>query len=275
MKYYILITALLWALTSRAQLQLPAQSPGAQITQTIGLTEVEISYSRPSARDRVIFGPDGLLPNGEFWRVGANAATKITFSGDVYIDDNLLAKGSYTLLAKPGVKTWTLNWYSYTTTDWNDYVSIAPLLSLKATVQQTATAIESLELHFQDITMNSAKLLLEWERSRFEIPIRVDEKEKIAKDIIQTLVGPDIFDYYAAALYLHENQTELERALEYVQKVTASPKALFFVVTREALILQDLGRTTAAKKVAERGIALSRKAGNKDFIRMNMKIINQ
>lgn len=273
MKHIILITALIAAMTAHAQLRLPAQSPSASLKQTIGLTEVEISYSRPSARERAIFGE--LLPYKEFWRVGANAATKITFSGDVLVDGKVLKKGSYSILAKPEAETWKLNWYEHTSGDWNDYIEAKPALQIQVPVNKRDSALESLELHFQDITMDSATLLLEWERSQLEIPIRVDEKEQIAKDIIQTLAGPDIFDYYAAALYLHENQTELERALEYIQKVTESPKAMFFVVTREALILEDLGKIKEAKKVAERALVLSQKVDNKDFIRMNQKIINQ
>ena len=273
MKQIILITALFVAMTAYAQLRLPAQSSSASVKETIGLTEVEIYYSRPSAKERVIFG--GLLPFNEFWRVGANLATKITFSGDVLVDGKVLKKGSYSLLAKPNSKTWKLNWYRYTSSDWNDYVEAEPVLQVLVPALHTDTAIESFEIHFQNITMESAKLVLEWERSRLEILILVDEKKQIAADIIKTLAGPDIFDYYAAALYLHENQTELARALEYIQKVTESPKALFFVVTREALILQDLGKLKEAKKVAERALALSQKVGNKDFIRMNLKIINQ
>ncbi|MFK7814002.1 MAG: DUF2911 domain-containing protein [Maribacter sp.] len=273
MKHIIFITALFVAMTTYAQLRLPAQSPSASVKQTIGLTEVEISYSRPSVRERAIFGE--LLPYNEFWRLGANAATKITFSGDVLIDGNLLKRGSYSFLTKPEAKTWKLFWYEYSSGDWNDYVEVEPVLKMEVPVNKRESALESLELHFQDITMESATLLVEWERSRLEIPIRVDEKEQIAKDIIQTLAGPDIFDYYAAALYLHENQTELERALEYIQKVTDSPKAMFFVVTREALILKDLGKKEEAIKVAERALKLSKKVDNKDFIRMNQKIINQ
>jgi len=55
MKNFILITAILAAMTTHAQLQLPAQSPSAIVKQTIGLTEVEISYFRPSARDLYFF----------------------------------------------------------------------------------------------------------------------------------------------------------------------------------------------------------------------------
>ncbi len=273
MKNYILITALLAATTVHAQLRLPAQSPSAMVKQTIGLTEIEISYSRPNARERIIFGE--LLPYKEFWRVGANAATKITFSGDVLVDGKILKKGSYTLLALPEAETWKLNWYGYTTADWNDYVVTEPVLQLQLPVNNREKSLESLELHFQDITLDSATLLLEWERTLLKIPIQVNEKEQILKRIDRTIAGPSSFDYYFAALYLHESQTDLETALTYIQKVTTSKDALFFQVSREAFILHDLGKIAAAKAVAERALELSRKAANKDFIRMNLKIINQ
>lgn len=273
MKNYILTLALFMGLLANAQLRLPAQSPAATVKQTIGLTEVEISYSRPSARQRTIFG--NLLPYNEFWRVGANAATKLIFSGDVLIDGNLLEKGSYTILIKPSTTKWQLYWYKYDSSDWNSYTDLNPVLQLEVPVTKRTTALESLELHFQDVTLSSATLLVEWERSTMKIPIQVNEKEKIQKAIARTLSGPSSFDYYFAGLYLHEAQTDLETALDYIQKVTASDDALFFQVSREALILQDLGKTKAAKKVAERGLELSQKAGNNDFIRMNLKIINQ
>lgn len=273
MKNYIIVLVLFGTQIINAQLRLPVQSPSATIKQTIGLTEVEISYSRPSTRDREIFGD--LLPYNEFWRVGANSTTKIIFSGDVLIDGNELKKGAYTILAIPGTKTWKLNWYEHTSGDWNDYVEAKPVLKIELPVKQRNSALESLEIHFQDITMDSTTLLLEWERSRLEILISVDEKERILKSIDRTLSGPGSFDYYFAALYLHESQIQLNKALEYIQKVTSSDKALFFQVTREALILRDLNRTTEARKVAERALELSQEAGNKDFIRMNQKIINQ
>lgn len=79
----------------------------------------------------------------------------------------------------------------------------------------------------------------------------------------------------AGALFERYKETAFPVAFAYIQKVTDSPKAVFFVVTREALILQDLKRPAAAKKVTQSALELSRKADNKDFIRMNLKIINQ
>ena len=275
MKKYILFTVIFWSLTSYAQLKTPAQSPSAKISQNIGLTEIEIEYSRPSARGRVIFGENGLLPNGEFWRVGANAATKISFSEDILIKDNILKQGVYTILAKPSAQTWELNWYTYDGTNWNSYVEKEPILRLKLPVYKTATLIETMQLSFQDVTMDRANLVLAWELTTIKIPLRVDEKERILKTISSTLSGPNSFEYYQAALYLHETQTNLEDALTYIQKVTTQDNALFFQVTREALILRDLNRNKEAVSVANRALVLSKKAGNNDFVKLNQQLIEE
>lgn len=275
MKHQLLILALLGALTAHAQLRLPAQSPSATLKQAIGLTELEISYSRPSMRERQIFGPEALLPHGAPWRVGANAATKITLSDQVSVDGTLLPEGAYTLLAWPGPKTWRLSWYAYDSTDWTVYMDLKPVLELEIPIVKNNTEVETLEFRFQEVSMNSAVLLIEWERIQVRIPLRVDEEKKIARALKRSLNGPSQFDYYFAALYLHESQTDLERALTYIQKVTDSDTAQFFQVSREAMILNDLGQTQAAKKVAQRGLELSQKAGNNDFVRINRKIIDQ
>ena len=56
----------------------PQASQHAVVKQRIGLTEIEIDYSRPNKNKRDIFG--GLVPWDKVWRTGANGATKIKFS---------------------------------------------------------------------------------------------------------------------------------------------------------------------------------------------------
>ena len=58
-------------------LKFPVASPPASVPDQIGLTNVEIQYGRPGVKGRTIFGD--LIPYGELWRTGANAATRITF----------------------------------------------------------------------------------------------------------------------------------------------------------------------------------------------------
>lgn len=273
MKTTLCTMALFAALISYAQLRLPAQSPISIVNQKIGLTDIEIEYSRPSARSRVIFGENGLLPLNEMWRVGANNATKITFSKDVFVAGKLIDKGSYAILATPGDTSWKLFWYAYASTDWNDYVEKIPVLELEVQVFQNETYIETLDLRFQELTMDSCSLWLSWERTLLKIPIHLDEQEVVNRNISRTLSGPSMFDYYRSALYLHETQTTLDKALEYIQAATQNEAATFFMITREALILQDLGKKAQAQLVAKKALQLSKEAGNKDFIRINQKII--
>jgi tetratricopeptide (TPR) repeat protein len=274
MKKYIAILVFFTTMVN-AQLKTPSLSPASKITQTIGLTEVEVEYSRPSVKGRVIFGETGLLPNNNFWRTGANTATKISFSKTVMVGGNELEKGVYTILTVPNEKKWEIRWYKYDSTNWNTYTEKSPLFMIEVPVIKNTELIETLEIHFKSITMSSADLLIEWEYKKVVIPIEVDESKEILKSIERQLNGPSDFDYFKAALYLHEAQRDLTKALQYIQKVTKSDKALFFQVTREALILRDLNRFKEAKNVAKRGLKLSKKAKNNDFIQLNKKIIEE
>ncbi|MGG8496286.1 DUF2911 domain-containing protein [Tenacibaculum sp. TC6] len=274
MKKYIAI--LIFSTTvANAQLKTPSLSPASKIVQTIGLTEVEVEYSRPSVKGRAVFGNTGLLPNNNFWRTGANTATKISFSKAVIVGGNELEKGAYTILTVPNEKKWEIRWYKYESTNWNTYIEKTPLFTIEVPVIENTELIETLEIHFKNITMSSADLVIEWEHKKVVILIEVDESKEILKSIGRQLNGPSDFDYFNAALYLHEAKGDLTKALEYIQKVTKSDKALFFQVTREALILKDLKRYKEAKEVAKRGLELSEKAKNNDFIQLNKKMIEE
>jgi hypothetical protein len=80
-------------------------SPRGNAELTTGDLSVSVKYSRPSVRNRVIFGTQeqgALQPYGVYWRLGANEATEITFSKDVTINGNPLKAGAYRFYAIPG-----------------------------------------------------------------------------------------------------------------------------------------------------------------------------
>ena len=97
---------------TEAQVTAPQASPKATITQVVGLTNVEIVYSRPSAKGRDVF--NNLVPFGKLWRTGANENTIITFSDDVVIDGKTLPKGKYALYSIPRADSWEIIFYSAT-----------------------------------------------------------------------------------------------------------------------------------------------------------------
>ncbi|MDM7914857.1 MAG: DUF2911 domain-containing protein [Candidatus Eisenbacteria bacterium] len=89
-----------------AELKLPRPSPKAQVMQTVGLTDVTITYSRPGVKGRVIWGE--LVPYDKVWRTGANEATTIAFSSDVKVDGHPLKAGTYSLHTIPTKGDWTV-----------------------------------------------------------------------------------------------------------------------------------------------------------------------
>ena len=113
MKKVILSAALLFALTTmEAQVKTPQASPLSKVEQTVGLTNVEIEYSRPGSKGRTVFGE--LVPYGKLWRTGANANTTVAFSEDVTIDGKLLKKGKYALYTLPKADSWEVIFYNDT-----------------------------------------------------------------------------------------------------------------------------------------------------------------
>ncbi len=275
MKIYIAIFLSLFYAMSQAQLKTPSLSPLSKTEQSIGFTKVIVEYSRPSVRGRNVFGKLGLLPYNEVWRSGANAATKITFTKPVKIEGNVVNKGSYTILSYPDENFWKIKWYKYSSANWSKYVNKEPVFTVRVPVMNVSTSVETLEIHFNNVALNSAEMIIEWEKVRLEIPIKVNEKEQILKSIDKAISGPNNSDYFQAALYLHETKTDLNKALEYIQKVTKYDNALFFQVAREAMILKDLKKNKKAVLVAKRALELSVKAKNDDFIRLSNKIIRE
>ena len=106
----LMLCAVMASSLSFAQMQTPQPSPSEKLNTMVGLTEVTIEYSRPSARGREIFG--NLVPYGKVWRTGANANTKVSFSDAVKIGDQTLKAGTYALYTKPGAESWDVMFYS-------------------------------------------------------------------------------------------------------------------------------------------------------------------
>ena len=84
----------------------PRASPTSIAQATIGDTYVKVTYSAPRKRDRVIFGE--LVPFGEVWRTGANEATEVYFSSDVFVGNTRLKSGMYSLFTIPSAEIWTV-----------------------------------------------------------------------------------------------------------------------------------------------------------------------
>ena len=142
-------------------------SPNAAVSQTIGTTEVSLTYGRPSVNDRTIFG--GLEAYGEVWRTGANESTAITFSDDVLIEGEEVAAGTYSLYSVPGEDTWEiiindkLSWG--TQYDMNEDVLRVEVDS------EESFFMEQMMIYFEDITAESGNMVIHWADTRVSVQI--------------------------------------------------------------------------------------------------------
>jgi hypothetical protein len=263
------------ATTTFAQIKTPAPSPGAKVWQTVGLTEIEIEYSRPGVKDRTIFAKDGLVPFDKIWRTGANSATKITFSDDVMVDGKELKKGSYAILTMPGATNWAVHFYPYESGSWNSYVEKTPALAVNVKSTKMATKMESFTMGINHITGDAAHLVLAWENTMVAVPIGVEVDKTVMANIETVLAGPSANDYYAAGSYMHDSGKDLNKALMYVQKATKVDEPKFWQVRRESLILADLGKKKEAIAAAKVSLALAKEAKNDDYVTMNEKSIKE
>jgi hypothetical protein len=156
-----LITAALPLVAQTAPvLKLPRLSQHQVITQTVGLTDVTVDYSRPVAKGRAIFG--ALVPYDQVWRTGANEATQITFSEDVTINGQPLPKGAYSLHTIPGKESWTLA-FNKVAKQFGSFSYDAAQDALRVTAKpQKGPFAELFTITFPDVTSDSAVVALRW-----------------------------------------------------------------------------------------------------------------
>jgi Protein of unknown function (DUF2911) len=150
----------------------PRPSPGAKVQQTIGLTDLSVSYSRPGVKGRTIWG--ALVPYQEPWRTGANEATTFTCSDAIQVEGQSLAAGTYALLTIPTPESWTVV-FSDQKDMWGAYDYDAKHDVLRVTVKPVAAEMtERMLFTFDDPGLSSTTLTLRWEKLAVPVRITVD-----------------------------------------------------------------------------------------------------
>ena len=251
-----LITAVALLVAASAfgqQLRTPRPSPSATLMQTVGLTDITIKYSRPGVKGRAIWG--ALVPYDKVWRTGANEATTIAFSDDVTVEGQKLPKGTYSLHTQPGRDQWTVIFNSVAD-QWGSYSYDAAKDVVRINVKpQTAEHREWLMFEIPEMTTDTAKVVLRWEK--LAVPFTVD-----TKSTEKTLAGfknamqPDWRTPYQAASFAFENKgvasdQELSDWLDKSLSINENTGNLWL----KARYLERLGRKADAIKAAEQAIA--------------------
>ena len=274
----IIFTLLLFTVNlSFSQINTPRVSPASEVEQMVGLTEIEIEYSRPSMRGREVFG--NLVPFGKVWRTGADNSTKISFDTDVIISGKTVQSGTYSIFSIPNKESWEIIFYSDVELwgvprDWSEnkivFSSMFDVKKLKK-----SNTVETLTISFNDLTNNDVNMSISWENTSVDIKIEVPTRSMVESDINKVLSdNPKSSDYYAAAVFYRQENINLDKALEWMNKaieMNESPR--FWQYRQQSLIMAANDKFAEAVDAAKKSLNLAIEADNQDYIKMNRESI--
>ena len=269
-KIIIALTLVILSLNIEAQVKIPQASPKCTLEQAVGLIDVAIQYSRPSAKGRVIFG--NLVPFGKLWRTGANENTTISFSDDVIIDGKTLKKGKYALFTTPKADNWEIVFYSATDNWGNPETWDESQVALRTTAKSESLCkpVESFTIGIQSLDNNFANLELSWEKTMASIKFEVPTQKKAMESIDRSLAGPSAGDYFSAAQFYYQSNGDMNKALTFVNKALEMNKDKpFFYYRQKSLIQAKLGDKKGAIETAKLSLAAATAAKNNDYVKMN------
>lgn len=252
-----IVGALALNLTFSATAQeLPQPSPTATLMQRVGLTDFKVTYSRPSAKGRTVFGD--LVPYGSVWRTGANACTKFSASTDFTMGGESIEAGTYALFTIPGEDNWTVVVSSQTdlwgSSGYDESGDVARFM----VEPKKSDFDESFAIEFDAFTADGATLSLEWADTEINIPVGVDANAQSAKNVAQAL--SDAKRSYRNAADFYSGQGDHDKAIEMINTALQLDPSNWYTNWVKAEILAAAGQIKDAKKQGKKAVEMGQKA---------------
>jgi hypothetical protein len=263
MKAKFLALLLLAVVNLSAQVELPRVSPNASVSQTVGYTNITINYCRPAVHGRKIWGE--LVPFDQVWRTGANEATTIQFTTDVYVDGNKVPAGKYSLFTIPTERDWTIiinkvdkQWGAY------NYKQEEDLIRFKVKPAESPFA-ENLCYSFDNLTSSSASIFVRWENLKIAFKVEVDLTSQVYAKIKEAIAAkPDNWQNYSqAANYAAENNLYGDEPLQWIEKAISLGGGYYPYFVKAKLMFKK-SNTNEALKALERCREIGRTDKNWD-----------
>ncbi len=285
--FALLLLVLLSASLAPAQVRTPRPSPKASVMQTIGVTDVTITYSRPGVKGRAIWGdplpeqagtkgeatlddqnvrPKGapIVPWGHAWRTGADAATQFVVTDDVFINGQKLAAGSYSLHTIPTKDEFTVIFNSVAN-QWGsfNYDATKDTLRIKVKPEWSEHSKEWLEYWIDPVTDNSAQVNIRWEKVRVPFTVEVKDVQALTMTKARAAVAaakPDDFQTrLQAASFALQNKLSMEEAMGWLDQ-SIKIKETLGNVGLKARVLAEQGKSAEAITAGERAIQVGKEA---------------
>ena len=278
------------------KVRMPQASPLATVTQTVGITDITITYHRPSVKGRKVWGNipqakldelikansvrpaasgegtvDGapgsgkdfpIAPNGHIWRAGANDATKIVITDDVLVEGQKLAAGAYSLHAIPGGTEWTII-FNKTADQWGSYGYDAKQDALRVKVKPKAAPMqETLSYEITPVARDTARVNLRWERLSVPFTIKVADMDALVRSKIDAAVAANPTDWQIPLTVANAyfNDDKLEDAMKWAEQ-SIKVKETFQNLRTKANLLLSMGKKQEAIAVGEQAVARGKADG--------------
>jgi hypothetical protein len=247
---------------------MPQPSTTTTIKQDFGMGSVELTYSRPNAKGRRIFGD--LVPYDKLWRTGANAATKLVFSDPVEIGGKRLDSGTYVLYTIPGLDNWEIiinkgikNWGT------EGYKESEDVCRFKVESQKIKNKLETFTMQFADVKPESCGLHIMWAKTEVVITITQNTLKEKLRVSIEEGMKTDKKPYWQAAQFYNEYDNNLTKALDNCTKAIEGNDKAYWMWLYKAKIQKELGDKEGALVSSKRSSELAKEAKNEDYVKMN------
>lgn len=267
----ILLPALLFAAVTSTAQDLPQASPKGEVEQVVGLTKIDVEYSRPSVKGRTIFGD--VVPYGAVWRTGANKSTIIETDGPVMIEGQELPAGKYTLLTIPTPETWLVIFNRNTELNGGERKEEEDVLSVKVK-PEASEFTETFTIGFDEVIGDNARLDIRWEKTRASVKITTNSTDKALANIKEALAKPDAGynAYSSSARFCIDRNVMTKEALGWAQKSVQMEKKFWNLHTL-ALAQAANGLNNEAIVSATESMKMAEEAKNEAYVKMNRALI--
>jgi len=278
MKKILLALLVFASVAATAQIKMPAPSSTQIISQDFGLGKLELTYSRPSIKNRQLFKEGSeLAPLGKVWRTGANSATRIKVTDPIEIAGKAVDTGTYAIFTIPGKNEWTLilnkgakNWGS-------DYIEASDIFRVTIPAGKMKESIETFTMQFANVKTESCELHLMWGKTFVSIPITTKVIDRVRMQVEKAVSADNVTSqtFYQAANFYYDMDKDLPKALINITKAVGEKSDKFWMYLMKAKIERDLGDKAAAKASAEKCVEEATKQKNDDYVRSATELIKK
>ncbi|MEP7317650.1 MAG: DUF2911 domain-containing protein [Panacibacter sp.] len=259
-------------------------SPAAIVSQTIGISTIAVNYSRPSVKNRDVWG--ALVPygwnvqgfgtgNSAPWRAGANENTVIKFSHDAMVQGQKVPAGSYGLFFVINKDNTGQVILSKDYRSWGSFFYDSTKDQMRASIQlRTIPQTELLTYDFMNTNKTSAELVLNWEKKQFPVKIEFAVDDIVMANAAEELKGTVGFNWQGfstAANYALQNNTNLEQGLKWINTAVAQNNS-FATLSIKSAILAKMNKQDEADKTMKDALA---KATENEINLYGYQLLNQ